>query len=121
MTALAPRLRHRITFERQASDRDSEGVVTLQWIPVVIDLAGEAPLVDVPAEVLTGPGREFQASGQVQAELAARITCRWFPGLSAAWRIVWDGNVFNIATWETDVTGRREYRIRCTAGVNDGQ
>lgn len=121
MTTLAPRLRHRIDFEMQASVRDSEGVVTLEWVPAVVDYGGELELTDIPAEVLTGPGREFQASGQVQAELAARITCRWFPGLSAAWRIRWDGQIYNVATWDTDVTGRREYRIRCTAGVNDGQ
>lgn len=119
MTTLAPRLRHRITFEEQVNVRDSEGVLSTSWDTVYLD--SDTPLQAVPAEVLTGPGREFNASGQVQAELAARITCRWFPGLDASWRIVWDGNVYNIGTWDTDATGRREYRIRCTAGVNDGQ
>ena len=123
MPALAARLRHRITFQEQITVRDSEGVSSTTWETVELDVPGWTgiQLADVAAEVLTGPGREFQASGQVQAELAARITCRWFPGLSASWRILWDGQVFNVGSWETDVTGRREYRIRCTVGVNDGQ
>jgi len=122
MSALAPRLRHRITFERQVHGRDSEGIETVDWDPVMLTAEGYAgELSDVPAEVLTGPGREFMASGQVQSEVAARITTRWFPGLDASWRIVWGDLVYNIGTWDTDVTGRREYRIRCTAGVNEGE
>lgn len=120
MSVLSQRLRHRITFERQVTTRDSEGVASVVWDTVVLD-ESLTELKDVPAEVLTGPGREFRETGQVQAELAARINCRWFPGLDASWRILWDGQVFNIGTWDTDLTGRREYRIRCTAGVNDGQ
>lgn len=112
MSALAPRLRQRVDFEEQVETRDSEGVLTIAWTTAV---------ADVPAEVLTGGGREFNAGGQVQSETAARITCRWFPAVKASWRIVWDGQVFNIGSMETDVTGRREWRFRCTAGVNDGQ
>lgn len=112
MSTLAPRLRHRITFQQQVAERDEDGVLHTTW---------QDMQDDVPAEVLTGAGREFNASGQVQAEVAARITCRWFPGLEASWRILWDGLIYNIATFDTDATGRREWRIRCTAGVNDGQ
>lgn len=118
MSALAPRLRHRITFQRQVNERDSEGLLQTSWEDV--ELESGARLVGIPAEVLTGAGREFNASGAVQSELAARITVRWFPGLSSAWRILHDGRVYNIATFEADATGRREWRIRCAAGVNDG-
>jgi SPP1 family predicted phage head-tail adaptor len=119
MSVLAPRLRHRVTFQEQGASRDDDGVETIAWQTVALD--SDTDLENVPAEVLTGPGKEVTASGARQSDIAARITVRWFAGLSAAWRIVWDGQTFNIATWETDITGRREYRIRCTAGMNDGQ
>lgn len=121
MTTLAPRLRHRIAFQEQVEGRDSNGVLTVGWQNAWID--SEVELVDIPAEVLTGPGREFLQSGQMQSDVAARITCRWFPGgIKASWRVVWDGQVFNIkAVPDTDATARREYRFACTAGLNDGQ
>lgn len=119
MSALSPRLRHRITFQKKVGSRDSEGVWTETWQNAWLD--SETELADVPAEVLTGPGREFVAAGAVQADVAARITCRWFPGLNASWRILWDGRIFNIGGEpDTDRTGRREWRIKATAGVNDG-
>lgn len=119
MKSLSPRLRHRITFQEFTSSRDSEGVLTEGWENAWLD--SETELAEVPAEVLTGPGREFQAAGSTQADVAARITCRWFPGLKASWRILWDGRVFNIGSEpDTDATGRREWRIKATAGVNDG-
>lgn len=111
--------RHRITFQEQVETRDSEGAVEIDWENVWLD--SETELADVPAEVLLGAGREFNASGKAQAETAARINLRWFEGLEASWRILWDGQVFNIGAIETDATARREYRLRCTAGVNDGQ
>lgn len=115
----AGRYRHRITFQDQIEVRDSEGVLTTSWENVWLD--SETELADVPAEVLTGPGREFNATGQVHAETSARINTRWFPGLQPTWRIQWDGQVFNIGSIETDRTARREYRLRVTGGVNDGQ
>jgi len=120
MSTLAPRLRHRITFQEQVEEKDSDGHTSIEWVNAWLN--SETELVDVPAEVLTGPGREFVESGAMQADVAARITCRWFPGLLASWRILWDGRVFNIAGEpDTDATGRREWRIKATAGVNDGQ
>jgi head-tail adaptor len=119
MSALTPRLRHRITFQEQTSERDSDGVLQVSWSTVELD--SDTELSDVPAEVLTGPGRESVMSGQVNADIVARITCRWFPGLKQSWRILWDDQVLNIHTIDTDMTGRREWRIKCAAGLNDGQ
>lgn len=116
---LANRLRHRVEIQEQTETQNSTtGVITKAWSTVYLD--SNTPLDSVPAEVLTGAGREFNASGQIQAEVAARINLRWFPGLTQSMRILWDGRVFNIGSIETDVTARREYRLKCTAGVNDG-
>lgn len=116
--SLAARMRHRINFEMQQESKDAQGRSSVQWVDAVIE-TGEV-MTEVPAEVLTGPGREFLTSGQLQTQIDARITCRWFPGLMGSWRVVWDDVVYSILWWETDPTSRRELRIRCQLGVNDG-
>ncbi|WP_460874778.1 head-tail adaptor protein [Paralcaligenes ginsengisoli] len=117
---LAHRLRHRVIIQEQVNAQDpTTGAIALTWQNVWLDSNTE--LVDVPAEVLTGPGKELNQSGTVQAEVAARITLRWFPGLMQSMRILWDGQIFNIGSIETDITARREYRLRCISGVSDGQ
>lgn len=117
--------RHRCTFQEQVSEKDSANDWVTQWVTAVVD--GLA-LEDVPCEVLTGPGREFVEGGTVQADIAARITTRWFPGLKSSWRIVWDPMtgeepyIWNIAGEpDMDLTGRREWRIKAAALVNEGQ
>lgn len=117
---LANRLRHRVAIQEQVETQDTNtGAYYISWETVILN--DFAILDDVPAEVLTGAGREFQNSATTQGEIAARINLRWFPGLIQSMRIVWDNKVFNIHSIETDLTGRQEYRLKCTAGVNDGQ
>ncbi|HSH43854.1 MAG TPA: phage head closure protein [Arenicellales bacterium] len=109
---LAHRLRHRVTVQKPERTQDPvTGEVTITWVDVY---------ASVPAEVLTGPGREFRESAALQGERVARINLRWFPNLEYDWRIVWEGEPYDIQSIEADVTARREYRLRCTAGVNDG-
>jgi SPP1 family predicted phage head-tail adaptor len=108
------RYRHRVTIQQQIEIRDGEdGGVNVAWVAFV---------VGVPAEVLTGPGREPVAANAEQAEITARINLRWFPGLTAKMRILWDDHVFNISQPPTaDSTGRREWRCVCSDGLNDGR
>lgn len=117
---LANRLRHRITVQELNDIQDTNtGAVVSEWETLVLD---DGTIMDaVPAEVLTGAGREFVSSGATQGEIAARINLRWFPGLTQKHRILWDTNTFNIISIETDMTARREYRLKCSAGVSDGQ
>lgn len=116
---LAQRYRHRIEFQVRTETQDpTTGDITHEWETASLD--SDTPLDSVPAEVLTGPGREFYSANAKQSEIAARIQCRWFPGLLQSWRVLWDGQVFDILSIETDATGRREYRLRVAAGVNDG-
>lgn len=110
---LAYRLRHRVTIQELVEVQNTTtGAVTREW---------EDFLADIPAEVLTGAGREFVQSGATQSEIAARINMRWFPGLTQKHRILWDTNIYNILSIETDMTGRQEYRLKCKSGVSDGQ
>jgi SPP1 family predicted phage head-tail adaptor len=115
----AQRYRHRVEFQRKTETQDMDtGAISHEWDTVYLD--SDTPLNSVPAEVLTGPGREFMAADAKQAETTARIQCRWFPGLLPTWRVLWDGKVFDIQSIEPDATARREYRMRCRDGVSDG-
>ncbi|AHG63186.1 head-tail adaptor protein [Advenella mimigardefordensis] len=119
---LAQRLRHRIAIQEwMITGQDPvTGAEVGEW--VAYELSGK-PLDNVPAEVLTGPGKEFIAADAKQAQTTARINIRWFPidriDLYRL-RILWDGRVYNIVSAETDVTARREWRLRCEDGVNEG-
>lgn len=115
---LAYRLIHRIEFQEQVTGRDPGGGKVVTWQTATLD--GQ-PLLSVPAEVLTGPGRDQIAAGIKHSDVAARINLRWFPGLKPNWRVLWDGQVFAITGTSTDVSGRREWRLVCTAGLTDGQ
>lgn len=110
---LAYRLRHRVTVQELVEVQDTTtGAVSREW---------EDFAANVPAEVLTGAGKEFVSSGATQGEIAARINMRWFPGLTQKMRILWDTKEYNILSIETDMTGRQEYRLKCSSGVTDGQ
>ena len=52
---MTPRLRHRVTVESFAIVRNTEGDRSQVWIPL---------LINEPAEVLTGAGKEQVAAGQ---------------------------------------------------------
>lgn len=109
---LTQRLRHRVDVERRSDEFTSEGeLIGHDWYSLY---------TDVPAEVLTGPGREFRAADAKQSETTARITLRYFPGLKLADRITWDGRTFDIQSIELDLTARKEYRLRCIDGTTDG-
>ncbi|WPG35136.1 phage head closure protein [Variovorax sp. EBFNA2] len=110
---LAPKYRHRVTIQDQVSVQDqSAGDETLQWVDVY---------VDVPAECLTGAGREAIHAQTVEAPTDARINFRWLPGVEQRMRVVWDGANYNITGMDTDSTGRRELRLKCQKGLTDGR
>jgi SPP1 family predicted phage head-tail adaptor len=116
---LSNRLRHRIAFQQPVkAQHETTGAETITWQTAE---SNGVQLVSVPAEVLTGAGRELNAAGTQQAETAARINLRWFPGLLPTWRVLWDGNIYNITGTSTDITGRREWRLVCSGGLSDGR
>ena len=119
MKSQAQRYRHRIEIQERIEVQDSETLET-SWTWETFALDSDTECDAVPAEVLTGPGRELNAGDAKQGEIAARINLPWFPGLTQAMRVLWDGKVFDIASIETDATARREYRLTCKAGVNNG-
>lgn len=116
---LAYRLRHRVAIQEKIQTQSPKtGGVTHTWQTLVLDWQ---PMDSIPAEVLTGPGREFRQSGATQADFDLRVNMRWFPGLKRTHRILWQGEPYNIVSIETDVTNRRDYYIKCQGGLTDGQ
>ena len=112
---LANRLRHRVTFEGELLEQDSEtGEMARHW---EIAIANDVELYDVPAECLTGAGKESGRDGSKYADSSLRVNLRWFPGLRNEWRIIWQERIYEIIGFETDATDRREYRIFCRNGL----
>lgn len=106
--------RHRVSFEKQVIERDRvDGGVIINWVPF---------MTNVPAEVLTGPGKDNVAANADEGVEVARINVRWFPGLLSSMRVLWYDRVWEISgPPETDSTGRREYRIQVSTGSHDGR
>jgi SPP1 family predicted phage head-tail adaptor len=99
------RLRHRVELQRPVLTQDA---ITGEMIE-----AWETVSASVPAEVLTGPGREYREAGATQAEVALRLTMRPVPGISQTWRVIWSGFIFDIRSIEFDETAARTLRIEC--------
>lgn len=105
---MARTYRHRVALQQPVPVQDATTGEVFTFWSTVTDCGS------IPCEVLTGPGREFKASGTTQAETSLRVAFRWFDGLLPTWRLVWNGKTYNIGGIETDPTGRREYRLTCT-------
>ena len=87
---MAGRLRHRITFERQAKQGGDFDNKPNPW---------KAIALGVPASVEPLRGREFTEAQQVQSQLTHKITTRWCEALGAVKtidRIKMGDRVFNI-------------------------
>lgn len=119
---LAYRLRHRVQIEKPIRAQNLQtGEITTEWVDA--QTTEGKSLGNMPAEVLTGAGKESSESATTMPNLPARINLRWFPAdviEMHEWRIIWNGLVYNISSVETDITGKREWRIRCYAGLNEG-
>lgn len=108
---LSPRLRHRVTFQSQEMERNSEGETDLVWSDF---------LANEPAELVPVSGREYLTSATLKASVIARLTVRWRAGFDASMRILHDGQTYNISAILPDRTGRRWITMIIYSGVNDG-
>lgn len=113
------RYQQRIEIQEPVETQDPDtGEIATTWQTLALD--SETILDSVPAEVLMGPGRENFAANAKQDSIDARITFRWFEGLTQKMRIIWDGRIYGISSLETDSTARIEWRLQCTAETAEG-
>lgn len=108
----AGKLRHRITIQRRQQVIAANGDREWAWVDVH---------ASVPADFVSGPGREFLAAESIRAETAGRFEVRYLSGITAEMRVVWDGMVWSIkAPPIVDHTARRAMTLLVGAGVNNG-
>ncbi|ALR22075.1 hypothetical protein ATN00_18950 [Sphingobium baderi] len=86
----------RITLQRYTETRNAYNEVVMTW----------ADLATVYAEVRQQGGREFLAAAQETASKRVVFFIRWYPGLTTADRIFYDGRLHNIV--EVREIGRRD-------------
>lgn len=108
-------LRHRIRIERKTAERSSSGAMTEVWSTFADN---------VPAEIKPMSARELLAAQAIRPEVTTWITIRWMQGIEPSMRVVHDddgGRVYQIDGVLPDPTLRREIRLMCSTGVNEGQ
>lgn len=106
-------LRHRVRIEQPVSVRDpATGDLVETWATYVDHL---------PAEIVPLSGREFLQSGANQAELTARATVRWDPGLQTTMRLIHEGRAYQITAVLPDPSFRRHATLMLGTGVSDGR
>jgi len=109
---LAPRLRHRIDFERMVKIRDtSTGAMTESW---VIMASKE------PAEITPLSGGELLAAAAGQSKATDRIVLRAGIAFTSSDRIVHDGALYNIVAVIPDPTLRRHVTVLAEKGLRNG-
>lgn len=112
---------HRVHLQEKVETQSPvTGSITHTWATFHINGESDKPADALPAEVLTGPGKEPIAADAKQAMTTARINLPWFPGLLPTMRILWQGRTFDITSIEVDRTARMQYRLTCSDGLTDG-
>jgi len=105
-------LRHTVEIQKPVRTQDQNtGEVTTTWSRVAV----------VAAHVEPFSVRDFMQSQADQSELSARIKVRYRTGITADMRILFRGQVYNIAGVQPDNRSGLDYlTIPVTQGVNDG-
>lgn len=113
MNIPAGKLRHRVSIQqKKISQNPVSGELTETWVDV---------WTNVPASIEALSAREYIAAQAVQSQVSARITIRFRPGITAAMRILHNGQIYNIQGVLPDPdSGRSWLTLPCSEGVNDG-
>jgi len=107
----AGRLRHWVQIEQFIEAVDSAGDRVRYWATYAERWAAIEPL----------SGRELIAAQQAQSEVSVRIVIRHTPGVTAAMRVVYRGQPYNIQAVMTDKDSGIDYQtLLCSLGTNDG-
>jgi len=105
-------LKHWVELQSHEEIQDPvTGEITLIW----------QTQASVWAEVAPLSGREFIAANAIQSEITVRITLRYRNDINSDWRILFRGDIYNIAAILPDLWSGLDYiTLPCTQGVNNG-
>lgn len=110
-TVPAGRLDQRITLQLRAPGVGTLGQAQNSWTPVADVWAAAEPL----------RGREYFAAGQTQSEVTVRFTIRWRANVTAAMRVVWRGQAYDIASVIEPGGHKQMLELMCMNGSGDGR
>lgn len=112
----AGKLRHWLTFQRDAGQLDSDGAWEPAWLDAFVARSR------MPCAIVYLQGSELLAAQALNSKVNCRINTRYRPGFQAAMRAVApDGSIFNIeAVLPDSVSGRHEIALLASTGVNEG-
>lgn len=114
---MAQAMTERVTIQEPLQVRDPvTGSVSTSWVTWMV---GGAPMQDVPAAVLTGPGREPQQAGSRRGEADLRVSMHYLPGLTQRHRVIWRGEPYGVVSVELDASNRRVVRLLCRRQERD--
>lgn len=109
-------LRHRLTFEEQVIELDSDGAQDNVWVDAF-------PInARMPCEIIDLSGRELIAAQAVQSRVSCRIKVRFRAGFKASMRgRAYDGTIYSIEAVILDPDSRRRWvTLLASQGVNEG-
>ncbi len=110
-TPAAGALAHRVTIQQRVAGVNALGQAVQSWADYLTVWANAEPL----------RGREFFAAGQTQSEVSARFTIRWRQGITAAMRVVWRGQAYDVAAVIETQGQQQMLELMCSSGVGDGR
>lgn len=112
----AGRLRHWLTFQRDAGQQDSDGAWEAAWVDAFVARSR------MPCSIEFLQGRELLAAQALASKVTCRIRTRYRPGFVASLRAVApDGAVYDIEAVLPDAaTSRHEVVLLASIGVNEG-
>ena len=105
-------LRQPITFQTRAAGQDALGSATGAWVDSFTVWGKALPI----------NGREFFASGQMQASVDVRFVVRYRTDINERMRIMWRNEPYEIVSPPIDTDGAREQlEIMAVNGIRDGR
>ena len=94
-------LRHRVTLQRNTADKAAGGQVKPNWVDVA----------DIWAQIKPLRGREAEYAKAIHDQTTHEVRLRYFVGLTAEHRFVYEGRVFNILGPPLNTDERNEEHI----------
>lgn len=107
----AGKLRHRVTFQKNAGLKDNVGSRKQIWVDVCT----------VNAEIKPLSAREVLASKAVMSDVSVKIIIRYRADITSAMRIEYKGVIYSIVGEPINTDMRnRELQLMCSVGLNKG-